>query len=127
MATRTGPDYKLTFVPEITPAAWKDAVRLFCSFFYLVCREQQRSSTPFFAGGVSAESLSSGRLMLPPPSFSSARAFFPLELSPVLLFCCRFMAADTFLFVRLFVPFYVCSPSPIAAQGVRAAAGGQQR
>lgn len=25
MATRKGPDYKLTFVPEGTPAAWKDA------------------------------------------------------------------------------------------------------
>ncbi|CAM9371456.1 unnamed protein product [Pylaiella littoralis] len=25
MATRTGPDYKLSFVPEATPAAWKDA------------------------------------------------------------------------------------------------------
>eukprot|EP00903_Cladosiphon_okamuranus_P019183 g17645.t1 len=25
MATRTGPDYKLTFVPEVTPASWKDS------------------------------------------------------------------------------------------------------
>lgn len=24
MAGRTGPDYKLTFAPEATPAAWKD-------------------------------------------------------------------------------------------------------
>lgn len=24
MATRTGPDYKVTFVPDSTPLAWKD-------------------------------------------------------------------------------------------------------